>query len=115
MKQLKAQFNAIIVKPIDKEEQSYGNIIVPDLGKEKALRGTIVSVGPGSYSVTGNWIPTVLKEGNEVILPSLGPTKIDFDGIEYWTCPENMVAAIIEDEIIEVEVTNHNNDDDLPF
>ena len=109
MKQLNAKFNAIIVKPIEKEEQSYGSIIVPDLGKEKALRGTIVSIGPGSYSVTGTWIPTTLHEGQEVILPPLGPTKIDFDGVEYWTCPENMVAAAIE------EKHDYSNDEDLPF
>lgn len=113
MKQLKAKFNAIIVKPIDKEEQSYGNIIVPDLGKEKALRGIIVSVGEGHYSATGNFIPTTLNVGQEVILPPLGPTKLDFDGIEYWTCPENMVAAVIEEEEVEVEVLT--NDDELSF
>jgi chaperonin GroES len=112
MKTLEAKFNAIIVKPIEKEEQSYGNIIVPDLGKEKALRGIIVSVGPGSYSVTGTWIQTTLYVGQEVILPPLGPTKIDFEGVEYWTCPENMVAATIE--TIDEKKYDTNNDD-LPF
>ena len=111
MKTLNAKFNAIIVKPIEKEEQSYGSIIVPDLGKEKALRGIIVSVGPGSYSVTGTWIPTTLNVGQEVILPSLGPTKIDFEGVEYWTCPENMVAATIDEE----DKKYDTNNDDLPF
>lgn len=109
MKVLKAKFNAIIVKPIEKEEQAYGNIIVPDLGKEKVLRGIIVSVGPGNFTVTGDFIPTSLLVGQEVIIPPLGPTKMDFEGQEYWTCPENMVAATIEEEY------KISNDDDLPF
>jgi chaperonin GroES len=96
MKQLKATFNAVIVKPREEEETMYGGIIVPDLGKEKALIGTVVSVGPGQPSLTGELIPTSLKEGMEVMLPPLGPTKIELEGQEYWVCPENQVLAIIE-------------------
>ena len=95
MKQLKATFNTVIVKPREEEETMYGGIIVPDLGKEKALIGTIVSVGPGQSSITGELIPTSLKEGMEVMLPALGPNKIELEGQEYWVCPENQVLAII--------------------
>ena len=96
MKQLKATFNAVIVKPREEEETMYGGIIVPDLGKEKALIGTIISVGPGQPSLSGELIPTVLKPGMEVMLPPLGPTKVELEGQEYWVCPENQVLVIIE-------------------
>ena len=107
MKQLKATFNAVIVKPREEEETMYGGIIVPDLGKEKALIGTIVSIGEGYHSATGTWVDTSLKVGMEVMLPSMGPNKIEFDGQEYWVCPENQVLAVIEDtKEVELEVTN---------
>ena len=109
MKQLKATFNAVIVKPREENEAMYGNIIVPDLGKEKALIGTIVSVGPGQPSFSGDFIPTSLKVGMEVMLPPLGPNKIELEGQEYWVCPENQVLAVIEDteqNKIELEITN---------
>jgi len=93
---LKAVFNSIVVKPQENDESTYGSIIIPDLGKEKGLRGTIVSVGPGHYSVTGEFIPTTLKTGQQVILPSIGPTKIEEDGQEYWSCQETQVLSIIE-------------------
>ncbi len=32
---LEALYNAVIVKPVEAEETSYGGIIVPDLGNEK--------------------------------------------------------------------------------
>lgn len=93
---LKAVFNSIIVKPQENDESTYGSIIIPDLGKEKGLRGTIVSVGPGHNSVTGEFIPTTLKIGQQVVLPSIGPTKIEEDGQEYWSCQETLVLSIIE-------------------
>jgi chaperonin GroES len=97
MSKLQAVFNSIIVKPQEEEEQTYGSIVVPDLGKEKGLRGTIVSVGPGYYSATGEFVSTTLKEGQKVILPPMGPTKIENEGEEFWSCSENVVLAIIND------------------
>jgi chaperonin GroES len=94
---LEAVFNSIIVKPVTQEETTYGNIVVPDLGKEKNLTGTIVSVGPGYYSATGTFVSTTLKVGQKVILPQMGPTKIEHDGEEYWGTAENQVIAIINE------------------
>jgi len=36
---LKAVYNAVIVKPIELEDEYHGNIIVPDLGSEKNKMG----------------------------------------------------------------------------
>lgn len=96
-KQLKATFNAVIIEPKSKEEQQYGNLVVPDLGKEKNLIGTIISVGPGHFSITGDLIPTTLKVGQQVVLPQLGVTTVEVDGKEYWACPENTILGIIEE------------------
>jgi co-chaperonin GroES (HSP10) len=56
---LEALYNAVIVKPVEAEETSYGGIIVPDLGNEKNKLGKVVAVGDGYYSVTGHYIETV--------------------------------------------------------
>jgi chaperonin GroES len=92
---LEAVFNNIIVKPQEEEETTYGSIVVPDLGREKNLTGTIVSVGPGYYSATGEFVDTTLKVGQKVILPQMGPIKIEFEGEQYWGCAENVVVALI--------------------
>ena len=36
------------------------------------------------------------KVGQKVILPTMGATKIEDEGQEYWSCPENQVLSIIE-------------------
>ena len=90
---LEALYNVIIVKPMEAEETSYGGIIVPDLGNEKNKLGKVVTVGKGYYSVTGTWIDTVVQEGDIVVLPTMGFSKLEHEGEEYWIGPENQVLA----------------------
>lgn len=93
---LEALFDAVIVKPQESEETTFGNIIVPDLGKEKNETATVVAVGPGKYSVTGNFIPSTVKVGDRVVLPTMGFTKFPFEGEEYYVGPENQILARIK-------------------
>jgi len=109
--ELEALFDAVIVKPIELEETTYGNIIVPDLGNEKNEMGTVVAVGPGKPTFSGTFIPTNLKVGDRVVLPTMGFTKLPYNGEEYYVGPENQVLArlnqqvAIEELIAETEVT----------
>lgn len=95
---LEALFDAVIVKPQESEETTFGNIIVPDLGKEKNEIAIVVAVGPGKYSVTGNFIPTTVKVGDRIVLPTMGFTKFPYEGEEYYVGPESSILArIIKD------------------
>jgi len=95
--ELEALFNAVIVKPKESEETTVGNIIVPDLGKEKNETGLVVSVGPGQSTLTGDFIPTILKVGEKVILPTQGFTKLPYNGEEYYVGPENQILAKVSE------------------
>lgn len=95
---LEALFDAVIVRPIEEEETMYGNIVVPDLGKDKNEKGTVVAVGPGKPTVTGDFIETIVKEGDIVILPTMGFTKLEHDGEEYFVGPENQILARVKPE-----------------
>jgi len=92
---LEAIYNAVIVKPVEEGETSYGGIIVPDLGNEKNKLGEVVAVGAGYWSVTGAYIETILKVGDVVVLPTMGFSKLEHEGDEYWIGPENQVLAKI--------------------
>lgn len=95
---VKALFNAVIVKPIEEEESVHGNIVVPDMGKDKNLKGEVVSVGPGYYTQMGNFIETTVKVGDIVLLPQMGPSKMDYEGEEYYMIEENKILGVIENE-----------------
>ena len=99
MKKLEALFDAVIVKPIENEETLYGNIIVPDMGKEKNEFGEVVAVGFGRYTLNGNLIPMSIKVGDLVVLPTQGFTKLPFDGEEYYVGPENQILAKVNKSV----------------
>ena len=46
-KELLPTNDRILIKPIDEGEQTYGNIVIPDMGKEKPEMGVVLAVGPG--------------------------------------------------------------------
>lgn len=94
---IKAVFDSILVEPLELNKTKYGSLIIPDTGKEKGLYGKIVSIGPGKYSVTGDFMPTSLCVGDLVMLPNMGPVKVEHDGKEYYGCAETMVMAVIEE------------------
>jgi chaperonin GroES len=98
MSKLEALFDAVIVKPVEVEETQYGSIIVPDMGKDRNVHGTVVAVGPGTHTVAGEFIPTVIKEGDTVVLPTMGFTKVEHEGIEYFIGNEKQVLAKVIEE-----------------
>tara|TARA_R110002060_G_scaffold14813_1_gene20780 strand:+ start:236 stop:610 length:375 start_codon:yes stop_codon:yes gene_type:complete len=106
---LEALFNAVIVKPIEQDEEMYGSIVVPDMGKDKNEHGIVVSVGPGSHTHLGHFLETNIKVGDEVVLPTQGFTKIEHNGEEFYVGPENQILArvksTVEDVLAETKVT----------
>jgi chaperonin GroES len=98
MSKLEALFDAVIVKPQEIEETQFGSIIVPDMGKDRNVHGTVIAVGPGTYTVTGEFIPTMIKEGEIVVLPTMGFTKVEHEGVEYFIGNEKQVLAKVIEE-----------------
>ena len=101
MKELSAFYDAVIVKPIEVEETVYGNIIVPDMGKDTNTFGEVIAVGPGRYTISGVMLVPQVKIGDKVVLPTQGFTKLPFEGEEYYIGPENQVLAKVEEILTE--------------
>lgn len=101
---LVAKKNNVIIKQIEADEKMYGNILIPDTGKEKPLMGEVLSVGPGIISFqTGTRIPLETSVGDIVFFPSFGGTRITYLGEEYIVCKEDdLLADLKEEKKIEV-------------
>lgn len=90
---LKAKFDAVIVKPLEEQETTYGSIIVPDLDKDRNIHGEVIAVGPGKWTVAGQFLKTETEVGAIVVLPTMGFTKLEHQGEEYFIGPENQILA----------------------
>ena len=86
----------IIILPQDEGEQMYGNIVVPDIGKEKPEIGTVLAVGPGRISTDGTLIPNRLEVGATVMVPKFGAQVVVIENETYVVASENDVLGIIK-------------------
>lgn len=86
----------IVIKPIEEQEQTYGNIVIPDMGKEKPEIGEVIAVS-GTYNWhKGENVPSQLKPGQKVLIPKMGSMKITVDGEDYFITKETEILAIYE-------------------
>ena len=86
----------IVILPQEEGEQTYGNIVVPDMGKEKPEMGTVLAVGPGRISTDGTLIPNRLEVGVTVMVPKFGAQVAVVENETYIIAGESDVLGIIK-------------------
>ena len=88
----------VVLLPQDEGEHMYGNIIVPDAGKEKPEIGTVMAVGEGRVTPEGAIIANRLKVGQKVIVPKFGAQVVVIENETYIVASENDILGIIKDK-----------------
>ena len=104
----------IVILPQEEGEQMYGNIIVPDAGKEKPEIGKVLAVGVGRVSTNGVLIENTLEVGDIVMVPKFGDQKVEIENETYIMASENDVLGIIKgkDETYPEFVEKHYKKED---
>ena len=88
----------VVILPLDEGEQTYGNIVIPDIEKEKPEMGTVVAVGEGRVTDDGAIIHNQLEEGQIVIVPKFGAQVVAVEGETYIIASENDILGIIKNK-----------------
>jgi chaperonin GroES len=91
---IKPLADRVIVKAAEKETMK-GGIIIPDTVKEKPQQGTIVAVGPGLISDSGERVKPEVKKGDTVLYGKYSGTEVNVDGVDYLILRESDVLAIL--------------------
>ena len=86
----------VVLKPVEETEQTFGNIVIPDLGKERPEMGKVVDVSPTYNYHTDKNVESLLHPGDIVLIPKMGSQRIVIDGEDYYICKETDVLAIID-------------------
>jgi len=97
MKVLEPQNDRVLIKPIEEDEQMYGNIVIPDMGKERPEMGEVIAVGPGRQSEFGQYIRVNAKVGDIVLVPKIGTIRIEFEGTEYYITQDREILATVKE------------------
>jgi chaperonin GroES len=85
----------ILVRPEEGEETTVSGIVIPDTAKEKPQEGTVLAVGVGKRSDSGELIPMDVKEGDRVIYSKYGGTEVKLDGEELLILSARDVLAVL--------------------
>jgi chaperonin GroES len=93
-KTIKPLEDRILVRPEEAQETTVSGIVIPDTAKEKPQEGTVLAVGPGKRSDTGDLIPVDVKEGDRVMYSKYGGTEITVDGEDLLILSARDVLAI---------------------
>ena len=85
----------ILVRPEDAQETTISGIVIPDTAKEKPQEGTILAVGPGKRSDSGELIPMDVKEGDRVVYSKYSGTEITLEGEDLLILSARDVLAVL--------------------
>jgi chaperonin GroES len=96
MSKLIPQNGNVIIKPIEEEEQTYGNIVIPDMGKERPEIGEVVETSDTFNWHKGEYYRSKLTPGQKVLIPKMGSVKITVDGEDYFITKETEILAVYE-------------------
>ena len=93
---LKPLGSRVVVKALDREEQTKTGIFLPDTAKEKPQEGKVLAVGPGDrHPDTGQRIPVELKEGDRVLFQKYAGTEFKLDDEELLILSEKDVLGLV--------------------
>jgi len=93
MSKLQAMNGNVILKPIESQEETFGNIIIPDLGKERPEMAEVVATSPTYNWHKGESVESALKPGMKVLIPKMGGMKITIDGEDYFIAKETEILS----------------------
>ena len=87
----------IVLKPVEEQEETYGNIVIPDLGKERPELGEVVATSPTFNWHTGVNLECSLSVGDIVLIPKMGASRISIKGEEFFIVKEQDIYAQLKD------------------
>ena len=85
----------VAVRRLGEEDKTAGGIIIPDTAQEKPQMGTVMAVGPGKSSDSGDIIAMALKKGDKVLYGKYSGTEIRVDGDDVLIMRESDILATL--------------------
>ena len=86
----------VLIRPIEVDQKTAGEIIIPDTAKEKPMQGEIVAAGPGARNEKGELVALDVKAGDRILFGKWSGTEVKIDGEELLIMKESDILGILE-------------------
>ena len=96
MKKLIPLFDRVLVQRAAAETKTKGGVLIPEKAQGKVLEATVVAVGPGSRTESGNVVPVSVAVGDKVLLPEYGGTKLNINDQEMFLFRDSDILGKFE-------------------
>lgn len=85
---LKSLFGRVLLT-VNKEEKTFGGIVLPSAAQEKSQIGTVVAVSENPET------PHFVKEGDTVFFDKYAGVEVSYEGNDYLLIEEKNILAVI--------------------
>ena len=97
-KKLRPLMNRVIIEKTAPITKTKGGILLPENNKEQLNFGKVIAVGPGRNLDNGTVRPCFVKEGDTVLLPEYGGSKVTLaDEKEYFIYRDEDIMGTLHD------------------
>ena len=102
----------LILRPIEEDEQTYGNIVIPDLGKERPELGEVIATSKVYNYNSDKYVDSSLAVGDKVLIPKMGSVSITVEGEDYYIVKEQDVYSKISESTSVLDILKETVIDD---
>lgn len=96
MSKIKPLNGIVVLKKIEEEEQTYGQIVIPDMGKEKPELGIVVETSDTYNWHNDSYYKSKVQVGDKVVIPKMGSMIVSHENEDYILIKETEILAIIQ-------------------
>lgn len=93
---IKPIHDRVVVKDVETQKTTAGGLILAPQAADKPNRGTVLAVGPGKHTDTGEFVATTVQEGQEVLYVHGAGQIVKIDDIEYRILLESEILAVVK-------------------
>jgi chaperonin GroES len=96
MSKIKPLNGIIVLKKVEETEQTYGQIVIPDMGKEKPELGVVVETSNTYNWHNDSYYESRVKVGDTVVIPKMGSMLVSHENEDFILIKETEILAVIE-------------------
>lgn len=86
----------VVIMPVEEIEETVGNIIIPDLGKERPEMGEVIEVSEVFNYHSHEYVANEVGKGDIVLIPKMASQRLVVEGQEYYIVKQTDILAIVK-------------------